>query len=198
MKRYLALCLILIMIVTICGCGKKESTSSSKSSITPTVSASPIKTDTASTNVDNNTLVPEKQGGDVTVDVTPPTGWTPVEGSVLPVQYMKVTASFMVKEEPLVGTTIDDAVNQALDIYKQAFDGFKVLGQVESLKVDEKDARKAIFTCNLSGIAMKYYCIYLFVADKTYVITFADLESSFDSLATDYETILNTIHFKTE
>ncbi|MDD4546651.1 MAG: hypothetical protein PHR24_05090 [Oscillospiraceae bacterium] len=36
---------------------------------------------------------------------------------------------------------------------------------------------------------------YVIVDSKTYVITFGGLESSFDSLASDYVTILNDIQF---
>ena len=45
---------------------------------------------------------------------------------------------------------------------------------------------------------MKYLYVFLFAADKTYVITFGDQESTFDTLAADYETILSNIKFKAQ
>lgn len=132
------------------------------------------------------------------IDVTPPDGWAPVEGSSVPVQYMKGTASFMVKAENFDSTTLDGVAHEALDIYQKSFDNFKIQDDAEPLTVDEKDARKLSFTCTVSKIDMKYLYVYLFAADKTYVITFGDQEGTFDTLSTDYETILNTIKFKAQ
>ena len=42
---------------------------------------------------------------------------------------------------------------------------------------------------------MKFLYVYLFAADKTYVITFGDMESTFDVLSSDYEAILSSIRF---
>jgi hypothetical protein len=120
----------------------------------------------------------------------------PMEGSVLPVHYMKGTASFMVKAEPFSSATLDDVVNEALGIYQKSFDHFIVQGEVEPFTVDEKDARKLTFTCTISKINMKFLYVYLFAADNTYVITFGDQESTFDSLIPDYEAILSNIRFK--
>jgi hypothetical protein len=43
---------------------------------------------------------------------------------------------------------------------------------------------------------MKYMYVYLFVVNDTYAITFGDQQSTFDSLSSDYQTILNAITIK--
>jgi len=197
MKKYLSLFFILIMAVSLCACGQKGSEPLSGASGTPGASAPISETEKSSTEA-ADTASQDKQEGAVTIEITPPDGWKTVEGSVLPVQYMKGTASFMVKAEPFSSATLDDVVNDALEIYQKSFDNLKVQGEVEPLTVDEKDARKLTFTCTVSKMNMKYLYIYLFAADKTYVITFGDQESTFDTLASDYETILSNIKFKAQ
>lgn len=195
MKKYLMLFFILIITVSLCACGQKGTEP------VPVVSDAPdSKTETEDSGIktDADTASQNKQEGDVVIEITPPDGWTPVEGSVLPVQYMKGTASFMVKSEPFSSATLDDVVNEALGMYQKSFDNLKVQGEVEPFTVDEKDARKLTFTCTVSKMNMKYLYVYLFAADKTYVITFGDQESTFDTLATDYETILSNIKFKAQ
>lgn len=197
MKKYLSLFFILIMVISLCACGQKESESLPETSGTPGTSASKPEADASSDETDADTASQDKQKGDVTIEITPPDGWTKNEGSVLPVHYMKGTASFMVKEEPFGSTILDDVVNEALGIYQKSFDNLKVQGEVEPLTVDEKDARKLTFTCTVSKMNMKYLYVFLFAADRTYVITFGDQESTFDTLAADYETILSNIRFTT-
>lgn len=182
MKRYLTLLLILIMAVSLFACGQEKSETPLETADTPGTAVS--ETDASE--------------GVVEIEITPPDGWIPVEGSVLPVQYMKGTASFMVKEEPFSGTTLDDVVNEALGKYQESFDNVIVQGEAEPFTVDDKDARKLTFTCTISNLNMKFLYVYLFAADKTYVITFGDQESTFDTLAADYETILSDIRFKTQ
>lgn len=176
MKRYLTLLLVLIMTVLLCNCGQNEPGASS----------------------DAGTASVDKQEGIVEIEITPPDGWIPVEGSVLPVQYMKGTSSFMVKEEPFSGANLDDVVGEALEIYQDSFDNIEVQGEAEPFTVDGKDARKLTFSCTISDMNMKFIYVYLFAADKTFVITFGDQESTFDTLAADYETILGSIRFVTQ
>lgn len=192
MKRYITLCFILIMVISLCACGQKNSESFTE---TPGASTSKNETEASNSQPSADTASQGKQEGAVAIEITPPDGWAKVEGSVLPVQYMKGTASFMVKAEPFSSTNLDDVVKEALGIYQKSFENLKVLGEVEPFTVDEKDARKLTFTCTISKLNMKYLFVYLFVADKTYVITFGDQESTFDTLAADYETILNNIRF---
>ena len=195
MKKYLSLFFFFFLDVSLCACGQKGSELQPDTSGTPGASA-PISETENSSNEAAGTASQDKQEGAVTIEITPPDGWKPVEGSVLPVQYMKGTASFMVKAEPFGSATLDDVVNEALGMYQKSFDNLKVQGEAEPLTVDEKDARKLIFTCTVSKMNMKFLYVYLFAADKTYVITFGDLESTFDTLASDYETILSNIKFK--
>jgi predicted small lipoprotein YifL len=190
MKRYLTLILILIMAVSLCACGQNESPDAAGSA------ASAAEDSAGGTDAD--TVAQDKQEGAVEIEITPPEGWTPVEGSVIPVQYMKGTASFMVKEEPFSGTTLDDVVDEALIIYQDSFDNVKIQGEAEPFTVDEKDARKLTFTCTVGNFNMKFLYVYLFAADKTYVITFGDQESTFDTMTADYETILSDIRFITQ
>ena len=197
MKKYLSLFILLIMAVSLCACGQKGSAPPAGASGTPGASAPISKTENSSSEA-ADTASQNKQEGAVTIEITPPDGWKPVEGSVLPVQYMKGTASFMVKTEPFGSATLDDVVNEALGMYQKSFDNLVVQGEVEPLTVDEKDARKLTFTCTVSTLDMKYLYVFLFAADKTYVITFGDQESTFDTLAADYETILSNIKFKAQ
>lgn len=195
MKRYITLCFILIMVISLCACGQKKSEAFTE---TPGASTSKNETEASNSQPGADTTSQNKQEGTVAIEITPPDGWTKVEGSVLPVQYMKGTASFMVKAEPFSSTNLDDVVKEAIGIYQNSFDNLKVQGEIEPFTVDEKDARKLTFTCPISKLNMKYLFVYLFAADKTYVITFGDQESTFDTLAADYETILNNIRFEAE
>ena len=198
MKKYLTLFFILIMAASLCACGQKGTEPVSETSGAPGTTSSKTETEASSGETGADTASPNKQEGAVAIEITPPDGWTPVEGSVLPVQYMKGTASFMVKSEPFSGATLDDVVDESLGMYQKSFDNLKVQGEAEPLTVDEKDARKLTFTCTVSKMNMKYLYVYLFAADKTYVITFGDQESTFDTLAADYETILSNIKFKAQ
>jgi len=148
---------------------------------------------------ENNTAEDTNAGTsnkEIQITVEPPAGWEPVEGSVLPVQYMKGSASFMVKNEAFPGDTIDEVVEAAKGSFESAFENVQYSGNTETITVDGKDARKLIFTCDVSGMPMKYEYVYLFAGSKVYAITFGDLAETFDSLAADYETILENITFE--
>lgn len=193
MKKYISLFIVIIMAVSLCACGKKESSTSQKTydSTSAVSSSSELANPLESTSVQTT----EGQEQKITIEVSPPDGWQPVAGSVLSVQYMKNTVSFMVKEEKFTSSTLDEVVDAALEIYGNTFDNLKVLGDVESITIDNKDARKLTFNCVISKMNMKYIYVYLFVEGKIYVITFGGLEDSFDSLSSDYEAILNNMKF---
>jgi len=129
------------------------------------------------------------------ITVTLPEGWARVEGSVLEHQYMKGTASFMLKPENYTGETLDDVVAEALEILGGAFGQLETEGDPETITVDGRDARKVTFTCTVSGLEMKYTYVFVFVGDETYVFTFGDLAGTFDSLAADYDQILSGTKF---
>lgn len=182
MNKLIAIGLSLILLVAFSACGTQKSSSENKKN-------------TNEVQNPGNTS-DKKTQGEVKVVITPPAGWNPVQGSVLPVQYLKNTASFMAKKENFTGKNIGDVVKEAKEIYSRSFKDVKYVGEVENITIDGKEAGKIIFTCNISNMQMKYEYVYLFVDEKVYVITFGDLEKTFDSLSADYEKILNDIKFE--
>jgi len=188
MKKYLLMILMAATIFALSGCGSGSS--------------SPAATDKG-TEEGTEAVAEEdggqqaKEAGEVTVEIVPPDGWDKVEGSILEVQYLKGTASFMVKPEAYTSDTLDGVVEEAKEIFSGSFDEFTVVGEPEPVTVDEKDARRLTFTCKVSNIPMKFMYVFLFAADNTYVITFGDQASTFDSLSDDYEKILEDIRFRT-
>ena len=102
----------------------------------------------------------------------------------------------MMKNEAFTGDALDDVVEAAKSSFESAFDNVKYSGNTETVTVDGKDARKLIFTCDVSGMQMKYEYVYLFVGSDVYAITFADIAENFDGLKSDYEKILMDISFK--
>ncbi len=196
----LVVMIILILVICLSSCNQENSSTDT----TPAISSSPglnttkpaKETESVPAQTESVPVQTESsQEKDIHIEVTPPEGWEPVEGSVLPVQYMKNTSSLMVKEEPYASNTLDEVVSESLEIFKNAFDNVTVLGDSESIKVDGYDAKKVTFTCEVSGLSMKYLYVYVIVEGKTYVITFGDISDSFDTLTADYEAILNNIKF---
>lgn len=182
-KTIIWLCLCaLFLLVPSCG-GQATPTDTPAAATTP---APPAATDAG-----------VRQPGEVTIKVTMPAGWTKNTASVLPVHYQKDTATFMAKEEPFESDTLDAVVTEAVGYYKDAFDDFSVEGEAEPLTVDEKDARKLVFTSAFGGIKMKFLYVYVFAADNTYVMSFGDLADHFDQLSGDFDSIINTIKFET-
>lgn len=177
-ENFIFIAVLIMCVFLIASCGDNETTTTG-----------------GEDSIQDNPQTSESSTKEVEIMVTVPEGWEVVEGSVAPVQYMKGTASFIVKSEPFQSDTLDKVVAEALEIYKESFDNLQQQGQIETLLVDGKDARKNIFTCDFSGMSMKFEYIYLFVEKKVYVITFGDLASTFDSLSVDYETIVNQIKF---
>lgn len=200
MKKFILPVLALLLSASICACGQKGEAASPESSGTTageTESSAPADQSAVVPADQSDTLPAVTEGsGEITIEITPPDGWTPVEGSVLDVQYMKNTASFMAKEEAFTGTTLDEIVSEAQEIYGNAFDNYTVTSGPETAEIDGREARTLTFTCKISGMSMKYLYAYVMVEGKTIVITFGDLETSFDSLSADYDTILGNIRFK--
>lgn len=203
MKRIMTLLLVFVMVVSLGACGVQSKTEPSPNPSTTAnteAAADGSESESESAIVETSSDAEavdtqEQQGGEVDIEVSPPAGWEPIAGSVIPVQQMKNTASFMVKPENYSGETLDDVADEALEIFKGTFDNVSVIGDVETLTVDGKDARTFTFTCTVSKLDMKFQYVFIFVADKTYVITFGDMADTFDSLSADYEEILNNIKF---
>lgn len=187
MKKLIVVCLSLILTMMLSSCGTKKSSSESKK---------PIGEVEDSSNTATNTTETKETQKEAKIVISPPEGWNQNVGSVLPVHYMKNTASFMVKKEPFNNENIDDVVKEAKSIFESTFSDVKYAGEVENITVDGIDARKMIFTCKVSSFQMKYEYVYLFVEGSVYAITFGDIENNFDSLCSDYEQILNDIKFE--
>lgn len=195
MKRYIVLFLTFTVAGLLCACSQKDTANLTVSSYT---SASG---DSAAISYQSEPAQVQKKEGQeqkIAIEISPPEGWKPMEGSVLPVHYMKSTASFMVKEERFQSTELDAIVTEALGIYQKSFDNVAVVGDVETITVDGKEAKKLIFTCTVGKLEMKYLYVYLLVEGRTYVITFGDLANTFDTLSADYEAILSNIGFKAQ
>lgn len=202
MRRVVIVCFAVFIAVILSGCnGVKQSMTSEKQASSQkqesSLASDSKETETTLNQDPNNKSESEKQEQkqEVNIVIEPPQGWVAVEGSVLPVQYMKTTASFMVKEEPFQGTTLTDVVSEAKEIYNKTFNEVVYKGDPEDITVDGKEAVKIIFTCKVSNLNMKYEYVYLFAGSGVYVITFGDLADNFDSLGNDYEQILKNIHF---
>jgi|GEM_PF-707825 len=133
---------------------------------------------------------------EVVVSITPPDGWAPVEGSVLPVQYMKGTASFMVVHELYFSSTnLDTVVEEAKGMFSGQFDNVEYIGDPTTITVDGFEARNFIWTCDMSSIAFKYNYTYVKVGESIYSIVLADFEETYDSLSADFDQILTDIKF---
>jgi len=153
------------------------------------------KSNTDNKDKDSGTATPQTKK-DVTIAVTPPSGWNAVSGTVLPAQYQKGTASFMAKTEAFSGTSLDSVAEQAKQAFSGAFEEVKYLGEPEKITVGGKEAVRFFFTCKVSGMSMKFEYVYLFAGGKVWAITFGDLADTFDSLQGDYDAILQGIQFK--
>jgi hypothetical protein len=188
MKKWLYVLLGLIVVSAFVGCSKpraKETVEEVESSPVAEEVSAPIDVATEA----------EVSNQNVEIITVTPEGWSPVEGSLIPVQYGKNTASYMIKEEGFRGATLDEVVEEAFTAYKNAFDNVQLVGEVEPITIDGIEARKLTFTCEMSQMEMKFLFVYLFVEGKVYAITFGDLAETFDELSADYETILGQIEF---
>lgn len=174
MRRLLILGLGVLIMLTLCSCTKPSAQE------TPAVS----------------TQQPDVQQKNVEIAIDPPDGWEPVDGSVLPVQYLKSTVSFMVKEEKFQGKTLDDVIIEAQEAFENAFEDVKYEGDATTVTIDGKDARQMLFTCTISGMKMKYEYVYLFAGGKVYAITFGGPADTFATLSADYAQILKDIRFE--
>jgi hypothetical protein len=133
------------------------------------------------------------------ITVSLPNGWTKVEGSVLEHQYMKGTASFMIKNEYVLdGKNLDDAIVEVKKTFEKSFKGIS-FSETENLQVDGHNAKGLNFIYSVSfgnsSMNMKMYCIYTSVNAKCYVISFADLEDMYDALSSNIQEIIKGIKF---
>jgi hypothetical protein len=137
---------------------------------------------------------------EVAISVTLPDGWTKVEGSVLEHQYGKGTASFMIKNEYVLnGKGLDEAAVEAKGEIGKYFDNAE-FSDIETIRVGGQDARSFTLTYAVKAagmnMSMKMQGVYVMLNSKCYLISFGDMESSFDALAADFEQLLNGIQFE--
>jgi hypothetical protein len=128
--------------------------------------------------------------------VTMPEGWDKVVGSTSLYQYMKGTQSFIGQIEPFMAKTLDGVVDEATAIYAKSFSGYQLVKGPDSITVGGLDARSLQITCKIAGLDMKYRYVYVFVGDDLYALTFGDLASTFDNLAADQQSVLDSVEVK--
>ncbi|MBP7401607.1 MAG: hypothetical protein KBA30_03235 [Clostridia bacterium] len=174
------------------GPGGKPAGTTTAASPAGTTTAKPGGNGTEPTTV----IVPGDTASGKSITVTMPEDWTQVADSAALIQYQKITHSFIVTIEPFTSDTLDGVVAEATGIYGTSFNGFKVTDGPDSLKIAGHDARSLTFTCELSGMDMKFRYFYVFEGDDLYVLSFADLANSFDSLEPEYAVILDSVEFK--
>ena len=188
MNKFIALSLSLILLLTLSSCGKQN--------VSGEDPPAAVQTQEEQSAADESTSADAQTQKDITIEIVPPSGWEPVAGSVLPVQYLKDTSSFMVKKEPFQSTVLDDVISEAKGAFGGSFEGVTYAGDAEDITVDGKDARKLIFSCEVSGMQMKYEYVYLVAGGSVYAITFGGPADAFDSMSADYEQILTDIRFQ--
>lgn len=186
MKKLWIVCLCVVLMAVLPGCSSPKTPAPEQKSAGQGQSEPSAQPTTPATSQTQKTKI----------QITPPAGWQPVAGSVLPVQYMKNTASFMVKKENFSGKTLEDVVREAKGYFEKSFQDVKYIGPSEKITIGGIDAQKIMFTCKVSGMQMKYEYVYLFAGGGVYAITFGDLADSFDSLSADYKQILSDIRFQ--
>ena len=133
----------------------------------------------------------------VSIQLTMPEGWTPVTGSVLQHQYMKRTASFMIKNESLLNNkTVPEAVATAKEQIEKYFKQTAFEETVPCV-VDGYKGEKLTFSYAISIVGMqmkmKMSSIYIMVENQCYVISAGDQEETFPKLAAELPTIIASI-----
>jgi len=132
---------------------------------------------------------------EVEISVTLPEGWKKIEGSVLEHQYMKNTASFILKNESFTANDLNKIVDQAKEVYTDRFPGLQYIGEVQDISINGAPAKKLEFITTISGLTMKFTYVYTIINDNVYVITLGDKSSTYDSMQSDFNTILNGIKY---
>lgn len=136
---------------------------------------------------------------EVKITVSLPDGWNPVQGSVLEHQYMKGTASFMIKNKYVLdGKNLDDVIIEAKKSLEKTFDNIS-FSDTQNLKVDNHDAVGLTYVYSIlvggTSMNMKMYGVYIMINKKCYHISFGDLENSFDALSSNIQQIIEGIKF---
>ena len=204
MKKILLFFLCIALSVMVCSCGNSKP-DTTKSDATDKSAAAEI-TEADETEAPEDTTAEDTVAAtvgdttaalsDIAISATVPDGWTKVEDSTLPLQYMKSTASFMVMQEVYFSSnSLDDVVVQAQSIFSDTFDNVEYIGDVTTLTIGGNDARQFTFTCEFSGFVMEYEYNYVKVGEDIYSVIFADLGDTFPALVPEFEQILGTVQF---
>lgn len=188
MKRILIAIVFIFCLFSFSSCSKKTPVETNTPS---NESTAPIKQELPKA----DPSAAESKDKDVTIEIVPPVGWTPVENAITPIHYIKETASFIVKTEPYQSNDLDGVASECKAAFEGVFQDVNV-ASIEKLTIDGRDARKMIFTYNISGLKMKSEYNFLFIGNKVYIIIFGDTADTFDALTSDYEQIIGAIHFK--
>lgn len=133
------------------------------------------------------------------INVSLPTGWEKVQGSVLEHQYLKNGASFMIKEEfALNGMALDNAVKEAKQQIGKYFKNVEFADD-ERVKVNGHNAQSVTFTYSVNmrqtEMKMKMNSIYLIINNKCYNISFGSILDNFKEISSDIPQILQGIKF---
>ncbi len=137
----------------------------------------------------------------VSIKVNVPEGWTPVTGSVLQHQYMKGTASFMIKNESLLNNkTVPEAVTIAKEQIEKYFKQ-TAFEKTEPCSIDGYKGEKLTFSYGISVggmlLKMKMSNIYIMVENQCHVISVGDMENKYPELASELPIILASIKIVT-
>lgn len=186
MKKYVLMALLLTMVIVIStACSNEEETDGkTDDSILETE-------DVISESKTEDTI---DKDGEVKIDL--PQGWEKVEGSVLKHQYMKDTASLIIKEETMLNGNIDEIIEEAKETFESTFDDVTFIEDTKTMLIDSNEARNISFTCKVANIDMKYYIVYTTVNGKTYGITIGDMADSYSENMGDISNIINNIKFQ--
>jgi len=194
LKKLLLLLISVILLVSTTACTIKMPSGTDESSSNTKQGSSKSETSSEKSSSDNSEESSAVATG-AKVSVTVPDGWNPIEGTYVEAQYMKNTASFMIIKETFGTGSLDEVVATAKDALSTAFDNVEYIGDTEDVTISGKDAKKFTFTCKVASLEMKYIYIYLQAGGETYSVVFGDLETTFDNLLADYESIQKNIVF---
>lgn len=203
MKRGIAIVLVLLMVLSMAACGGKGAVNEPESGEAveedAVVDEAPVEAPEGEAVVEETAEEADAEesaeesvpSGNVTVTI--PEGWEPIESAGMLYAYQKGSASFMLQTEPLSDESLDAAVDEAKGVISGTFDNVEYVGGVEAITVAGLDARKFIYTSDLSGFSMEFEYVFFFTGGDIYVVTFSDLDNTFDDNAADFQAILDSI-----
>lgn len=184
-KTMMALSLVLLVLISILsGCGGGKEPVSEESAQQDSSAAAETQSSDSTT--------PAGSAEELIVIPPPPAGWTKVDDSAVEAMYGIDTATFIVKLESFSGTTLEDITQEDRDALKTAFDAAQFT-EPENMKVGGKDAVKFTFLDGEGPTSMRCETIIVLSGELSYVITCADLDSSFDSRG--FDDLINAITF---